>query len=95
MSEDSSPPDRRFRVVRDSSNHSGPSHYRLHDPQGQPVPPVNEFLDATAARRFSEQTLRTYHYNAENQLVSSQLRSPLTWYPSARSCLSRFLRALR
>jgi len=36
-----------------------------------------------------------YHYNAENQLVSSQLRSPLTWYPSARSCLSRFLRALR
>ena len=39
--------------------------------------------------------LNHYHYNAENQLVSSQLRSPLTWYPSARSCLSRFLRALR
>ncbi len=62
MTSDCNPPDRRFRVVRDSSNRSGPSPYRLLDFRGQPVLPVNEFLDANAARQFSVLTLRTYAF---------------------------------
>ncbi len=40
----------------------GLSRYRLVDGAGDEIEPVNQFLDATAVRGLSEQTLRTYAY---------------------------------
>ncbi len=40
----------------------GLSRYRLFDGDGKEIEPVNQFLDATAVRGLSEQTLRTYAY---------------------------------
>ncbi len=40
----------------------GLSRYRLLDGAGHEIEPVNQFLDATAVRGLSEQTLRTYAY---------------------------------
>ncbi len=40
----------------------GLSRYRLVDGEGNEIEPVNQFLDATAVRGLSEQTLRTYAY---------------------------------
>ena len=38
----------------------GLSRYRLFDGEGKEIEPVNQFLDATAVRGLSEETLRTY-----------------------------------
>ncbi len=49
------------RVVS-SSVKPGLSRYRLFDGEGKEIELVNQFLDATAVRGLSEQTLRTYAY---------------------------------
>lgn len=51
-----------FRVICDHSKR-GKSCYRLVDGQDREIIPVNEFLDATAIRGLSLQTLRTYAYS--------------------------------
>lgn len=49
-------------VVKEHVEGRFPSRYRLHDDSGTEVQPVNEFLDATAARGLSVRTLRTYAF---------------------------------
>ena len=50
-----------FRVISDSTT-PGRSRYRLIDTHENEIEVVNEFLDATAVRGLSQQTLRTYAY---------------------------------